>query len=238
MTVLCPEVAAQSGAGQFVNVYLDKGEHLLPRPISICEINKKKGTIRLVYRVCGKGTAYMSKYKKGDKIKLLAPLGNCFEIGATQRRIAVVGGGIGTPPLLELVKQIRLVNPACEVHVFLGFKTRPILVKDFESCGVIVHIATDDGSVGFHGYIGTKLNNVAMEYELMYACGPHAMLKAVAAWAKGHDTKLFVSLEERMACGIGACVGCVTKVKTDGGFAYEKVCKSGSVFPAEEVCFE
>lgn len=238
MTVLCPEIAEQSKAGQFVNVYLDKGEHLLPRPLSICEIDRQNGTLRLVYRIVGKGTEYLSKCKKGGKIRLLGPLGNCFETEEAQKRIAVIGGGIGTPPLLELVRQIKGGNPACEIYAFLGFRTEPVLAEDFEKYGAVVHVSTDDGSAGFHGNVVENMDNFSFDYDVMYACGPNIMLESAADWARARKTKLYVSMEERMACGIGACVGCAVKIKSGYSFVYKKVCKDGAVFLAEEVCFE
>jgi len=238
MTLAAPDMAKDSKAGQFVNVYLGKGEHLLPRPISICGLDTAQGTIRLVYRKAGKGTDIMSRAQAGDSFTLMAPLGNAFKIYPNRKRICVIGGGIGTPPMLELTKEIFRKLPDAEVTAVLGFRSEPILAAEFAEAGADVHIATDDGSVGFHGNVVALMDSIGKGYDTVYACGPNVMLKFVAKWAAAHDTRCFVSMEERMACGLGACVGCVISIQTADGPAYKKVCKDGPVFDAQEVIWE
>jgi len=238
MVLDAADMAKESKAGQFVNVYLGKGEHLLPRPISICGLDKENGTLRLVYRAAGKGTDLMSKAAAGESFKLMAPLGNEFKVYPTRKKICVVGGGIGTPPMLALTKEILRKLPDAEVTAVLGFRSEPILAAEFEAAGAEVHIATDDGSVGFHGNVVALMDKIGKAYDTVYACGPTVMLKFVAKWAMEKEMFCFVSMEERMACGLGACVGCATKIKTADGWIYKKVCKDGPIFDAREVVWE
>ena len=238
MVLAAPEMAAEAKAGQFVNIYVNRGELLLPRPLSICEIDAAKGTLRIVYRAAGKGTDVMSQAVARDSFMLMAPLGNEFPIEASRKRVCVVGGGIGTPPMLELTKEILRRQPAAEVTAVLGFRSEPILADDFKAAGAEVYIATDDGSVGFRGNVVALMDEIGKEYDVVYGCGPNVMLKFVAHWAGAHKTPCFVSMEERMACGFGACVGCAIKMKTVDGWTYKKVCKDGPVFNAQEVIWE
>ncbi len=227
-------------AGQFAELYVHKGEHLLPRPISLCEIDKQAKRLRMVYQVVGEGTKYFSGLKPGDKLTVLAPLGNGFNILPNLKKVAVVGGGVGVPPMLQLVKDIRQKSPDAEITVFLGYRSQPYLIKGFAKTGANVHIATDDGSVGFKGNVIALMQS--LEYEscdVVYSCGPKVMLKAVSQWAETRGIKCFVSMEERMACGLGVCVGCVVPVKSKHkDFEYKKVCKEGPVFNGSEVIWD
>jgi len=219
--------------GQFVNVYLGLGEHILPRPISVCEVSS--GVLRLVFRVVGKGTEHISKVSSGEKVRIMGALGNGFNVDLfSNGSVAVIGGGIGIPPLLELVKQIKTNNPNSEIHAFLGFRSQPFMVDDFEKY-CIMHIATDDGSVGFWGTAVNDLRNSCIKINAAAACGPMPMLKAASEWANDTGSRLFVSTEERMACGIGACVGCAIKINNGKDFIYKKVCVDGPVFESLEV---
>jgi len=240
MLLEAPVMARESKAGQFVNVYLGRGEHLLPRPISICGLDAENGTLRIVYRAAGKGTDIMAQTAPGASFKLAAPLGNEFKIYPSFNRFCLVGGGIGTPPMLALTKEILRKKPGADVTVILGFRNADavILAEEFTAAGANVHIATDDGSVGFHGNVVALMNELGKAYDGVYACGPNVMLKFVAKWAAEQNTRCFVSMEERMACGFGACVGCVIKVKTEDGWTYKKVCKDGPVFEGQEVLWE
>lgn len=230
-----PAIAKEAKAGQFVELYTGKGEMLLPRPISICQIDKEKGTLRLLYQAIGKGTTYFSTLETGDTIKVMGPLGNGFSYDENKKSYTVIGGGIGVPPLLQLVQELK-----GEVNVFIGAKTNPILVLDMEKAGAKVHIATDDGSVGFHGNAVELLRQVNPKTDMIFSCGPKVMLREVARYAQEKNIPAQVSMEERMACGIGACVGCAVKIRKEGASDWQhlKVCKDGPVFLGAEVVWD
>ena len=218
--------------GQFVMLYVGKGEHILPRPISICDVYEAERSIRLVYQVVGKGTEIFSQAKPGDELKAILPLGNGFDI-RNGKKFALVGGGIGIPPMLHTASEIRKGNPNAEITAFLGFRSDTYLVADFEDLGINVKVSTDDGSSGFKG---NAVQNMGSEtFDAVYACGPNLMLNAVAEYAARHEVDAQISAEERMACGVGACVGCVVKMK-DG--SYKKACVDGPVFDSKEVSFD
>ncbi len=224
--------------GQFVNVYLNSESKLLPRPISVCEIQKNK--IRLVYQAVGGGTKELSTYKVGEQVEILGGLGNGFTLEQKQN-FALVGGGIGIPPLIELAKELRKSNPIAKITAYLGGRSASFieyLAGDFENLGVTVIIATDDGSLGYKGNVVERLKENSGNYDVIYSCGPRPMLVALSQFAEQENIKTYVSMEERMACGIGACVGCVVKIKTGDGFINKKVCKDGPVFESKEVMWE
>lgn len=232
MTLKAPVVAENATAGQFIEMYPDNGINILPRPISICGIDKENGTLRIVYQVVGQGTDLFSKKKENDNIRILGSCGNGFPIETAEHTI-LVGGGIGVPPLLETAKRIN-----GKKTVFLGFRSGSILAEEFEKCGCQVYIATDDGSVGFKGNVVELMRCVNAKGDVIYSCGPKIMLKFLSMYAEEKGIKCYVSMEERMACGIGACVGCVIKIKEGNDFAHKKVCKDGPVFNACEVIWE
>lgn len=223
-----PEIAKAALPGQFVMVYLDRGELLLPRPISICDKNPENGTIELVYQAVGKGTEALADKKAGQKIKLLGALGNGFYINhfTPGNLVALVGGGIGTPPLFLLAKELKKIG--VKADVFLGFRFVPILVDRFKTVAENVFVATEDGSFGERGYVTEILQNQNKinKYTEILACGPSPMLQALSDFAETEKIPCQVSMEERMACGIGTCVGCVVKV--DG--TYARICTEGPVF--------
>jgi len=234
MEIYAPEIAKTARAGQFVMVYLDKSELLLPRPISLCDANHETGTIELVYQVVGKGTKVMSEILPKQQIKLLGALGNGFftegKNGKKFNRAALVGGGIGAPPLYFLAK--NLVKNETRVDIFLGFRTAPILVEKFRAITQgEIFIATEDGSVGHHGRVTEILAERNEKYDEILACGPAPMLRALADYALNSKIPCQICMEERMACGLGTCVGCVVKV----GESYVRVCSEGPVFYADEV---
>ena len=209
--------------GQFVNIYLNDSSRLLPRPISVCDF--AKGTLTLVYAVAGAGTEIISGYKAGAAMRVSTPLGNGFSI-SIKGNCVLVGGGAGVPPLLFWGKQL---NGQLPVRAFLGFKSEPFLTNEFP-CDT--EIATDDGSSGFKGNVINLLERTEIPDDTqIFACGPRPMLKSLAGFAKERGLALQVSLEERMGCGYGACVGCVCKT-TAGS---RKVCEDGPVFNASEV---
>lgn len=230
LRLYCPEIANNAKAGQFVEVYPDNGANLLSRPISICEIDKNEGTLRLVFQIVGKGTKLFSELQPNDQVRLLGPCGNGYTLG--EGKAILVGGGIGVPPLLETCKQLK-----GEKIVVLGFRSGSFLVEEFEKLGAKVYVATDDGSVGFKGNVVDLLKAENITGDMIYSCGPKIMLKFLSMYADEKNIPCQVSMEERMACGIGACVGCVVQIKDGDGWTYKKVCKDGPVFDSKEVCW-
>lgn len=214
--------------GQFAHVYVPGKS--LRRPISVCDASG--GVLRLVYQVKGEGTKILSEMKPGGTVDVLAPLGNGFNI-EKGRRYALVGGGIGTPPMLYTAKQCE--NPL----VISGFRTKGLVIlqDDFKSAGAETLLCTDDGSAGKKGFVTDLLKERSEEYDEVLACGPTPMLKAVAALCKTLGKPCQISLEERMACGVGACLVCAVRVRKNGEEVMQHVCKNGPVFKAEEVVF-
>lgn len=230
MTVRTPQAAAAS-IGQFMQIYCEG--KTLRRPISICEFDPAAETIRMVYLVKGEGTRWMSTLPEGAAIDLLGPLGHGFSLEKAERPV-VIGGGIGTPPMLGVAKAA-----SGKAEAILGFKNRGavILEPDFEKVCAGVFVATDDGSYGEKGFVTDILSArvASAGYDLILACGPIPMLKTVAAVAEQFNLPCQVSLEERMGCGIGACVGCVCKVRDGENVRHAQVCRYGPVLNAKEV---
>lgn len=228
LRVRFPEAAAEAGAGQFAFIRCGEGQ-FLRRPISICEIDSERGTLRFVYEIRGDGTGWLAERAAGEIIDILAPLGNRFLWEPFSGKILLVGGGIGAPPLLEVAKQ-----QSGSAEVFLGFrdKNAVLLEEDFRRLGAL-SIATEDGSFGEKGFVTGPLGRRLAEggVDLICACGPKPMLRAVANLAQKSGVRCLVSLEERMGCGIGACRVCACAV----GGEYRRVCRDGPIFDAEEV---
>lgn len=234
-TVHCPELAALSHAGQFVHIRVPG--HTLRRPISICEVDRDRGTLRLVFETKGSGTEALSQLAVGGLMDVMGPLGNGFTLLEPTANAIVVGGGIGTPPMLETAKHY-----AENATAILGFRdaAHVILDEEFDACGCDVRLATDDGSRGHKGFVTDLLRTRLQEggADILYACGPKPMLKAVAAVAKEFGVRCQVSMEERMGCGVGACLVCACEIaRKNGDTTYKHVCKDGPVFEAEEVVF-
>jgi dihydroorotate dehydrogenase electron transfer subunit len=224
------EIVSASKPGQFLSLYCKSGDRLLPRPISICEINKKESTLRLVYRVAGKGTEEISHFKATDKIEVMGPLGNGFTLEG--KKAILIGGGIGIPPMLELAKQLQ-----CEKTIVLGYRDVTFLEQEFKSLGQ-VYISTEDGSTGTKGNVIDAIKANGLEADIIYACGPTPMLRGVKAYATEHGISAQLSMEERMACGIGACLACVCKTKEKDHHSNvnnKRICKDGPVFYADEI---
>ena len=196
-------IAAHAKAGQFVSVYCNEGSRLLPRPISICEIDRKDGAIRLVYRVAGKGTAEFSGMRTGMQLKVVGPLGNGFP--QENKKAFLIGGGIGIPPMLETAKQLD-----AEKTMVLGYRDELFLNKEFEAYGD-VYVTTEDGSAGTKGNVMDAIRENGLEADVIFACGPAPMLRAIKAYALEKGIPCWISMEERMACGVGACLACVCK---------------------------
>lgn len=230
-----PGIAAGAAPGQFVNLYLNDSSRILPRPLSLCGIDREKGVLRLVYRVTaeGSGTAWLSGCGEGVFLYALGPLGRGFPCGAEDA--CVVGGGIGIPPLLETLKSLRGKKTAV-----LGYRSagEMFLREEFEAEACELQVATEDGSFGTRGTVLDALEKLSARPKVILSCGPRAMLRSLKAYASERSIELWVSMEERMACGIGACLACVTEsAEVDGhsGVRNKRVCKDGPVFRAEEV---
>lgn len=223
----------QMMAGCFLNIKVGTGsELLLRRPISIFETDECEKTISIIYKVLGKGTALMSGLKAGQFLSVLGPLGTGFPIQDESGKVLLVGGGVGVPPLYELGKRLR--EKGIEVETVLGFRDEESIFckEDFEQLGP-THIATEDGSCGTKGYVTDAIKERNLNFDTIYACGPKLMLRALDEGYR-ETKKGFLSFEERMACGIGACYGCMTETK-DG---LKRVCKDGPVFKLGEVRYE
>lgn len=232
MWIYTEQIPKFANPGQFVMLYCKDGSRLLPRPISICELNKEKSSLRLVFRVVGNGTKEFSHMEEGMQIDVMGPLGNGFP--RKDKSAFLIGGGIGIPPMLELAKQL-----AGQKQIILGYRDEIFLKEDFEKYGS-VYVATEDGSSGTKGNVLDAVRENALTADVIYACGPLPMLRALKTYAKENDMECYVSLEERMACGIGACLGCVCKSKEPDAHTNVKnkrICKEGPVFAAGEVEF-
>lgn len=237
--LLQTELAQGVVPGQFVAVYTKDASKLLPRPISICEVNEKTQIMRLVYRVAGEGTREFSSYRAGDQVELLGVLGNGYDIAFGKgKEVLLIGGGIGIPPLLELAKELD----ASKINIALGYRdSRFFLKEDFEKYGNVI-IATEDGSFGTKGNVLDALQDhkIAdkLNVDLIYSCGPMPMLRAVKRYARVKKVPAYLSMEERMACGVGACLGCVcvTTHKDHHSNVYNaRICTDGPVFLADDV---
>ncbi|MBQ2987420.1 MAG: dihydroorotate dehydrogenase electron transfer subunit [Tyzzerella sp.] len=230
------EAAASAKPGQFISMYTNDGTKLLPRPISICEIDKANGRLRVVYRVTGEktGTKEFSQMKAGDTIPVVGPLGNGFPLEKAEGKKAfLMGGGIGVPPILELAKQLN-----CEKQIVVGYRDEHTFLKEqFEANGTL-YISTEDGSVGTKGNVMHAIAENNLSADIIYACGPTPMLRAIKNHAEENGIECYISLEERMACGIGACLACTCKSKEKDHHSNvnnKRICKDGPVFLSTEV---
>lgn len=225
------EIVQNAKPGQFVSLYCKEGSQLLPRPISICEIDKANSTLRLVYRVVGKGTEEFSKLKAGDTIRVMGPLGNGFTLEG--KKAILIGGGIGIPPMLQLAKSLD-----AEVQVVLGYRDNDLFLKEEFEPYATVYVSTEDGSAGTKGNVIDAIKANGLEGDVIMACGPMPMLRGIKAYAQEKGIKTQISLEEKMACGIGACLACVCKSKEKDHHTNvdnKRICKDGPVFYAEEI---
>lgn len=233
------ELAADAVPGQFIAVYPKNKSTLLPRPISICEVDKAQGRLRIVYRIAGKGTAEFSAYKEGEQVAILGVLGNGFPMAAAEgKNVFLMGGGIGIPPMLELAKELHESGLAKEINIIVGYRDSKLFLKeDLEKYGK-VYIATEDGSVGTKGNVMDAIRENGLQTDVIFSCGPMPMLRAIKGYADEQQIKAYISLEERMACGVGACLGCVCKTKNVDHHSHvnnTRICTDGPVFDAEEV---
>lgn len=244
MKIHAPELARLAKPGQFVHIRVsDVMDPLLRRPISLHEIDGDGGTITLLYQVVGRGTELLSQVPAGAEVDVMGPLGNGFWIPEEVKKAVVVGGGIGIAPMLPLVEELK--NKGIEQTVLLGGRNAEYIagLENFKALGVTVETATDDGSLGRKGFVTDLVEDIiAMDRpDYFFACGPNPMLKQLIKVTEKHGVPGQVSLEERMGCGVGACLACVCKVKVktdEAGWDYKKVCVDGPVFEASEVIID
>ncbi len=262
------ELAQEAKPGQFVGVYLKDPAKLLMRPISICDVNEEQTKLRLVYRAGGEGTKELARYALGEDVELLGMLGNGYDIEwLKKRRVLLLGGGIGIPPMLYLAEKLceaeendtasilRKEGAAdtdiaagvdsvslhrSSVIAVLGYADKnTFLKKDFDRI-CPTYTASMDGSIGTKGTVIDAMDQGMLMGDVICACGPMPMLKAVKAYAADLGMKAYISLEERMACGVGACLGCVTKTKNTDEHTHvnnTRICVEGPVFDADDVIF-
>lgn len=229
-------LADEAKAGQFICVYPKNASTLLPRPISICEVREDRQALRIVYRVAGQGTAEFSTYQEGESIAVMGTLGNGFpveKVTGEKTTVFLMGGGIGIPPILQLAKSLN-----GDKKIIVGYRDASLFLKeDLEKYGEVI-IATEDGSVGTKGNVMDAIREKGLKADMIYACGPMPMLRAIKQYAEKEDIPAYISLEERMACGVGACLGCVCKTKDVDAHSHvhnARICTDGPVFEAKEV---
>ena len=229
--------------GQFIMLRIgDRVNPLLRRPFSLLGLIRDKGRvtgIEILYKVVGKGTRQLSVCQTGERLSVIGPLGNAFLVPDTCRHLILVAGGVGVPPIRFLAQSLLETAGALDrCVVFVGGRTKDDLVciGEFDLPGFLLDISTDDGSKGHHGVVTQSLERALARgpADLVCACGPLPMLKAVAAIAQTHGVACQVSIEAMMACGMGACLGCAVKVKGDDA-RYRHVCMDGPVFDAHRL---
>ena len=234
---LSTELAGEAGAGQFIGVYTKDASRLLPRPISICQADKEKKALRIVYRTAGAGTKEFAGWQPGDTADILGILGNGFPVSeGLGKRVVLMGGGIGIPPMVQLAGELE--RAGTKAVIIAGYRDdRLFLKEDLEKYGKVL-IATEDGSVGTRGNVLTVMDKEQVEADVIMACGPMPMLRAVKSYAGEKQITAYLSLEERMACGVGACLGCVCKTVHKDSHSHvnnARICTDGPVFDAREV---
>lgn len=239
-SVRAPEIANTAKPGQFLEVKVtDNIEPFLRRPISIYNLIKEEGIVEFIFQVKGRGTELLSKIEVGKKIDIMGPLGyGTFKI-QDYKNVAIIGGGIGSYPLYELAKELK---GRANLNVYLGFRDKSLVTceKEFESIGLNkLCVTTDDGSYKEKGFAINFMKKDIEEHmvDMIFACGPLPMLRAVREFAIQNNIPCQVSLEQRMGCGIGACLGCAVKVISGVNPRYGHVCKEGPVFNAKDVEF-
>lgn len=241
-----PEVAAKAKPGQFAEIKIDGEGLLLRRPFSFLDADPEKGEIKIWYRVVGKGTTALSKMKAGEELDIIGPLGNSFYLDEGVENLVLVGTGCGVANLLFFTKAI-LNNPGLvyrsdkkmpdnlKIHAIIGARTEDFLLgeKEFKDYGIETLISTDDGSRGYKGFVTDVLKDLTSKVKIdeVLTCGPNEMMVEVAKICQKSEILCLAAVEQRMACGLGACNGCVIKTKT----GYRRVCKEGPIFKGSEI---
>ena len=240
LAVKAPEIVHRAAAGQFAQLKCGQTyDPLLRRPLSFHALERDSGVLRFLYQLRGKGTKLLKELSADSSIDILGPLGKGFNQEITEGETAVlVGGGIGIAPLYQLAAD--LIKRDIKVITVFGAASKEQLYRTqvFRSLKLDLILATEDGSLGHKGFVTEPLKEVLPEAGAVYACGPKPMLKQAALLASKFNIPCEVSIDTRMACGTGACLGCVVKLKheaSENGWRYGRVCHEGPVFNAEEV---
>lgn len=249
LTLRLPPLFATPQPGQFVMIRdPQRQEPLLPRPLSVYGFRREEGRVilELLYRVTGRGTSLLSRMKNDAALTVLGPLGQGFSLPCDVQEAILLAGGVGVAPLTYLLHAGYVQNTSLRkipVTAYVGARTAELIVGMDRLKGFCnLRIATDDGSTGYHGlvtdYLRSELGGCVPQTTMLYACGPAAMIRSLGCIARESALRCEVSLEERMACGIGACLGCAVAVKNgQGGSAYRRVCHDGPVFNLDEIAF-
>ncbi len=248
MKLRAPKIVQEALPGQFIQIKCGKNNYpLLRRPLSIHRIDKEKGEIYILFQVVGEGTKLLSQRAIGDDLDIMGPIGNGFNIYPESKKIMIVGGGIGVAPLMALCEES--IRQGKEVRALIGALKKELVLgeESFKILGAKVDVATDDGSYKHHGLVTDLLEKIIKEGWLadqIFACGPKSMLGKITEIALQVNINCQVSLEERMACGIGACLGCVCKIKINNRkedkakFEYKRICVDGPIFKGSEVIWD
>ncbi|MCM8830433.1 MAG: dihydroorotate dehydrogenase electron transfer subunit [Candidatus Omnitrophica bacterium] len=221
--------------GQFVHIKIEP--FFLRRPFSIA--GYKDNYLKILYRIAGRATDILAQKKEDELLGLIGPSGNGFPVNKKWENVYLAAGGTGIAPLLFLAETLKKKN--CNITFFYGARTSDCIAFNILPYGVNYVFSTDDGSYGYKGLVGDILKRYIMENgvpDVIYSGGPYEMLRKIAEISKKYNLSAFVSLENRMACGVGICYGCVTKIKCKDGWEYKRVCKDGPVFNTEEVLWE
>ncbi|MBU3110943.1 dihydroorotate dehydrogenase electron transfer subunit [Clostridium lacusfryxellense] len=211
--------------GQFFMLKVGDLEPLLPRPISVYDVTDEK--ISFLYQIVGQGTKHLSNLRENDEIQIMGPLGNGFDIEKIKGKIAVVSGGIGIAPLIYLIKKLT----DCEIDLYAGFRTVDYSVDSVEKYVKTTNLSTESGKIGHKGYVTDLID--PKKYETVICCGPEIMMKKVISMCNEVNTPVFASMENHMACGIGACLVCTCKTKAGN----KRTCKDGPVFNGKDLIF-
>lgn len=239
MGLFCPYIARNTRPGQFIQVRVSRlYDPLLCRPLAV--YRSRADVFDILFKVVGKGTRVLAEKAVGDTIGIIGPLGNGFPVDRDLRWAILVAGGMGIAALMRLAEEIA----GRKITALIGASTQDKIVgeKDLTDLGVEVHIATEDGSAGHKGMVSELLEKILLQVEdsaRIFACGPTPMLKVIARIATRHNIPAYVSLEERMACGVGACLGCACQVTSPEGVPrYKMVCSDGPIFDAQEILWK
>ncbi|GIO21902.1 dihydroorotate dehydrogenase electron transfer subunit [Oceanobacillus sp. J11TS1] len=228
MKLYQPEISKETVPGQFLHLLVPG--FTLRRPISIAKVDKQEGSVTILFKIVGGGTSALAAYQPGMTIDALGPNGNGFSVDDVKEgeRVLLVGGGIGVPPIYHLAKQLAEKN--VELIAVLGFQSKDYVFYEAEFQKIAkTYVVTNDGSYGHQGFVTHVFSEVGA-FDQYFSCGPLPMLRAITKELKDIPGK--VSLEERMGCGVGACMACVLPTVDNN---YKKICSDGPVFSAQEV---